>query len=173
MAIRKILTIGDEFLRKKAKPVVKFDDRLWTLLDDMAQTMEEAPGVGLAAPQVGILRQVVVVNIGEGLIELINPVITHKSGVQCGPEGCLSVPGRQGVVARPYKIKVEGVNRKGEPFSMEAEGFLARAIAHEVDHLQGQMYVDIMDEELYEDGDDWEDVIDKVCEKYEGAIKDE
>lgn len=172
MATRKIVTIGDEVLRKQAKPVTNFDKRLHILLDDMAQTMYEAPGVGLAAPQVGILRQVVVIDIGDeeiGLLELINPVITSESGQQCGMEGCLSVPGRQAVVTRPYQVTVQAQNRNGEPFVLEAEGYLARAICHELDHLKGQLYVDIMDQELFEE-DDWEQVIDDVVKHHEGAV---
>lgn len=172
MAIRNIITIGDELLRKKAKPVTKFDQRLHTLLDDMAQTMYEAPGVGLAAPQVGVLRQVVVVDIGDeevGLLELVNPVITSESNQQCGMEGCLSVPGRQAVVIRPQQITLTAQNREGEPFTLEAQGYLARAICHEVDHLKGQLYVDIMDEELFEE-DDWEEVIEDVAKRHEGAV---
>ncbi len=172
MAIRNILTIGDELLRKQAKPVTKFDQRLHTLLDDMAQTMYEAPGVGLAAPQVGVLRQVVVIDIGDeeiGLLELINPTITSEKGQQCGMEGCLSVPGRQAVVTRPHKVTLKAQNRSGEEFTLEAEGYLARAICHELDHLKGQLYVDIMDEELFEE-DDWEQVIDNVAKGREGAV---
>ncbi|NLB91029.1 MAG: peptide deformylase [Clostridiales bacterium] len=167
MATRKILTIGDELLRKQAKKVEKFDQRLWTLLEDMAQTMYEAPGVGLAAPQVGILRQVVVIDTGEEeskLLELVNPRIIAEEGVQCGAEGCLSVPGRQALVTRPQKVRVEAMDRHGKVFTIEGEDFLAQAICHELDHLKGQLYVDIMDQELFAE-DDWEEVLDKVLEK--------
>ena len=149
MAIRKIVKLGEDALRKKCKPQEKFDLRLWVLLKDMADTMYKAEGVGLAAPQVGILRRVVVIDVGDGLVELINPVITEVSEeTQCGREGCLSLPGRQGVVTRPYAVKVKAVDRKGEPFELEAEGFFARAICHELDHLEGRLYIDVMDREL-------------------------
>ena len=149
MAIRKIVKLGEDALRKKCKPQEKFDLRLWVLLKDMADTMYKAEGVGLAAPQVGILRRVVVIDVGDGLVELINPVITEVSDeTQCGREGCLSLPGRQGVVTRPYAVKVKAVDRKGEPFELEAEGFFARAICHELDHLEGRLYIDVMDREL-------------------------
>ena len=151
MAIRKIVTLGDETLRKHCKPQEKFDKRLATLLKDMADTMYKAEGVGLAAPQVGILRRIAVVDITEdhsGLLELVNPVITEREGSQTGREGCLSVPGRQGVVTRPMKVKVEFQNRKGQWMELETEGFEARAVCHELDHLDGHLYVDIMDREL-------------------------
>lgn len=149
MATRRIVEIGDEKLRKQAKPVSKFDLRLRILLKDMADTMYKANGVGLAAPQVGILRRVVVVDIGEGLIELVNPVITDAQGEQCGPEGCLSVPGRQGLVIRPEKVIVKAQNARGEDVEYHAEGFLARAFCHELDHLDGILYVDKMEREIF------------------------
>ena len=148
MAYRKIVEIGDSKLRKVCKPVEKFDQRLKTLLSDMADTMYKADGVGLAAPQVGILRRVVVIDVGEGLIELINPVIVERSGSQCGREGCLSLPGRQGIVTRPNWVKVQAQDRKGNAFEFEAEGFFARAVCHELDHLDGRVYIDVMDREL-------------------------
>lgn len=149
MAIRKIMKLGEDALRKPCKPQEKFDARLHTLLKDMADTMYKAEGVGLAAPQVGILRRVVVIDIGEGLIELINPeIIAVSEETQCGREGCLSLPGRQGVVTRPYAVRVKAQDRSGEPFEMEGEGFLARAMCHEIDHLDGQLYIDVMDREL-------------------------
>lgn len=154
MAIRNIVTLGDEALRKHCKPQEKFDRRLATLLKDMADTMYKAEGVGLAAPQVGILRRVAVVDITEdhsGLIELINPEITERDGSQTGREGCLSLPGRQGVVTRPMKVKVRYQDRKGETYELETEGFEARAICHELDHLDGQLYIDVMDRELSEE----------------------
>lgn len=151
MALREIVKLGDEALRKVCRPQTKFDDRLGALLDDMAQTMYKAEGVGLAAPQVGILRRVVVIDCSEDrddLIELVNPVITERCGSQCGREGCLSLPGRQGIVTRPYRVTVEAYDRRGEPFAFEAEGFLARAVCHELDHLDGVLWIDNMDREL-------------------------
>ena len=149
MAIRKIVKLGDEVLRKPCKPQEKFDLRLAILLKDMADTMYKAEGVGLAAPQVGILRRVVVVDVGDGLYEFIDPEIVEVSEkTQCGREGCLSLPGRQGVVTRPYAVKVRAFDRKGVPFELEAEGFFARAICHELDHLDGRLYIDVMDREL-------------------------
>ena len=154
MAIRKIVTIGDETLRKHCKPQEKFDKRLATLLNDMAETMYKAEGVGLAAPQVGILRRAAVVDITEdhsGLLELVNPEIVEREGEQTGREGCLSVPGRQGVVTRPMKVKVRYQDRNGDLYELETEGFEARAICHELDHLDGRLYIDVMDRELTEE----------------------
>ena len=151
MATRKIVKIGDETLRKVCRPQEKFDLRLGILLKDMADTMYKAEGVGLAAPQVGILRRVVVVDVTSdrtGLKEMVNPEILESSGSQTGREGCLSVPERQGVVTRPMKIRVQYQNRKGIPMELETEGFEARAICHEVDHLDGRLYIDVMDREL-------------------------
>ena len=149
MAIRKIIELGDDKLRKTCKPVEKFDLRLRVLLKDMADTMYKANGVGLAAPQVGILRRVVVVDIGEGLIEMINPEIIHSEGEQEGPEGCLSVPGRSGVVVRPNLVTVRAQDRDGEYFEITGEEFLARAFCHELDHLDGVIYVDKMEREIF------------------------
>lgn len=152
MAIRKIVEIGDEKLRKHAKPVEKFDLRLRVLLKDMADTMYKANGVGLAAPQVGILRRAVVVDVGEEkaqLIELVNPEIVASEGEQEGPEGCLSIPGRSGIVKRPDKVTVRAQDSHGNPFEMTAEGFLARAFCHEIDHLDGILYVDKMEREIF------------------------
>lgn len=149
MATRKIVEIGDEKLRKHAKRVEKFDLRLRVLLKDMADTMYKAEGVGLAAPQVGILKRVVVVDIGDGLIELVNPEIIHTEGEQSGPEGCLSVPGRSGIVTRPNVVTVRAQDVKGEPFEITGEGFLARAFCHELDHLDGVLYVDKMEREIF------------------------
>ena len=142
MAIRNIVKVGDDVLRKVCRTQMNFDEKLWSLLDDMAETMYKAEGVGLAAPQVGILRRVCVVDVGEGLIELINPVITEKSGSQKGSEGCLSVPDRYEEVTRPNKVTVRAQNRKGENIEIKAEGFLARAFCHEIDHLDGILYID-------------------------------
>ncbi len=152
MAIRTILNITDdnETLRKKSREITEIDDRIKTLLDDMKDTMYDANGVGLAAPQVGILRRAVVIDIGEGLIELINPVIVYKKGEQIDPEGCLSVPGRSGTVARPEKVKVRALNRDGEEILISGEGLLARALCHEIDHLDGTVYIDKMIAEIFE-----------------------
>ena len=154
MATRKIVTVGDDTLRKVCRKQEKFDLRLAILLKDMADTMYKAEGVGLAGPQVGILRRVAVVDVTEdhsGLLELINPEIVERDGSQTGREGCLSVPGRQAVVTRPMKVRARYQNRKGEWMEIETEGFEARAICHELDHLDGKLYVDIMDRELTEE----------------------
>ena len=151
MAIRKILKIGDETLRKHARPVAEVDRRTRQLLDDMAETMYAADGAGLAAPQVGILRRVVVIDVGEGLIELVNPEIVASEGEQHQAEGCLSVPGKQGVVARPAKVTVRALNRRGKPVEIVGEGFLATALCHEIDHLDGVLYVDKLIKELPEE----------------------
>lgn len=152
MAIRKIVELGDEKLRKHAKPVEKFDLRLRLLLKDMADTMYKANGVGLAAPQVGILRRAVVVDVGEDepqLFELVNPEIIAFEGEQEGAEGCLSVPGRSGVVKRPEKVTVRAQDGRGNPIEITAEGFLARAFCHEIDHLDGILYIDKMEREIF------------------------
>ena len=151
MALRKIICIEDELLRKKSRPVEKFDEKLHKLLDDMAETMYNANGVGLAAPQVAVLRRVVVIDVGDqgdGLLELINPVITMREGEQCGREACLSLPGRQAVVTRPRKVTVQYQNRDGVPCEKTVEGLFARAVCHELDHLDGKLYIDVMDREL-------------------------
>lgn len=154
MAIRKIVELGDPVLRKKSRRVDKFDKREWMLLKDMAETMYDAEGVGLAAPQVGILKRMVVIDVGEGLIELINPEIVSADGSQVGPEGCLSVPGRRGKVDRPLRVTVVAQDRKGREIQVEGEGLLARALCHEIDHLDGIVYVDKMIEEIFGDDDD-------------------
>ena len=154
MAIRKILKIGDETLRKHARPVAEVDRRTRQLLDDMAETMYAADGAGLAAPQVGILRRVVVIDVGEGLIELVNPEIVASEGEQHQAEGCLSVPGKRGVVARPAKVTVRALNRRGKPIEIVGEGFLAIALCHEIDHLDGVLYVDKIIEEVPEDAEE-------------------
>ena len=154
MGTRKIVTLGDDTLRKHCKPQEKFDRRLATLLKDMAETMYKAEGVGLAAPQVGILRRAAVVDVTEdhsGLLELVNPEIIEREGEQTGREGCLSVPGRQGVVTRPMKVTARYQTRKGDWMEIETEGFEARAICHELDHLDGRLYIDVMDRELTEE----------------------
>jgi len=149
MAIRKIVKLGeDDVLRKRCRKVEKFDKRLEQLLDDMADTMYEADGAGLAAPQVGILKRCVVIDAGEGLIELVNPEILSAEGTQMCIEGCLSVPGRRGRVERPEKVIVHAQDRKGRHIELEGEGFLANAICHELDHLDGVIYVDKMLEDV-------------------------
>lgn len=142
MALRQIVQIGEPVLRKKCKHVEKIDEKIIQLLDDMADTMYEADGVGLAAPQVGILKRIVVIDIGDGIIELINPEIVETSGEQIGEEGCLSVIGESGIVKRPNVVKVRAYNRKGQLFEIEGEELLARAFCHEIDHLEGVLYVD-------------------------------
>jgi peptide deformylase len=151
MGIRRIVQLGDASLRKTAKPQQKFDGRLSRLIDDLADSMYEAEGVGLAAPQVGILRRVAVVDVGEGLVELVNPELLSAQGEQCGREGCLSLKGRQAMVKRPEKVTVKAYNRRGEPLIIEGEGFLARALCHEIDHLNGQLYIDVMEYEVFDD----------------------
>jgi peptide deformylase len=148
MAIRQILFIGDEALRLRAKEVTEFDSRLGQLLDDMKETMLKANGVGLAAPQVGILKRAFVVSIdGTEFFELVNPVIAKKSGVQYGTEGCLSVPGRSGTVERPKKLTVNAFNRYGERIQLKVSGYTAVAFCHEIDHLDGVLFVDKLIEE--------------------------
>lgn len=142
MAIRNVVKEGDDVLRKKARPVIEFNKRLHELLDDMAETMYATNGVGLAANQVGILRRVVVIDVGEGLIELVNPEIVSKSGNQQEVEGCLSSPGEYGITDRPMKVKVEAFDRFGNEVSYEGEALLARAFCHELDHLDGVLFKD-------------------------------
>ena len=148
MAVMKILRLGDETLRKKSHPVTKIDRRTIGLLKDMAETMYAADGCGLAAPQVGILRRMVVIDVGDGLIELINPEIIESEGEEIGVEGCLSVPGRRGTVKRPTKVVVRALDKKGREIELTAEGFLARAVCHELDHLDGTVYGDKMIEDV-------------------------
>ena len=154
MAIRKIVERGDPVLEKVCRPVTDFDARLHTLLDDMAETLAEAGGVGLAGPQVGVLRRVCIVEDGEGeIIELINPEIVSAEGEQTGREGCLSIPGRYGVVTRPYKVRVRAQDRDGVLFEVEDEDLTARCFCHEIEHLDGRLYTErcdhlLSDEEL-------------------------
>ena len=144
MAIRKIRTIGDDVLRKHCKPLTEITNRDITLIKDMAETMYDADGVGLAAPQVGILKRLFVIDLRDedGLMVFINPEILETSGSQIDDEGCLSIPGRAEEVERPNYVKVKAINAKGEEFILEAEGLLARAILHENDHLNGTLYID-------------------------------
>ncbi len=143
MAKRNIVKIGDDVLRKICRTQLTFDERLHQTLDDMKETMYDAEGVGLAAPQIGVLRRYCVIDVGDGLIELINPVITEKSDeTQTGNEGCLSIPDRSEVVTRPMKVTVRAQNRYGENFTVTGEGLKARALCHEIDHLDGVLYID-------------------------------
>lgn len=149
MAKRNIMIEGkDEILRKHSRKVEHFDRRLWVLLDDMAETMYAADGVGLAAPQVGILKRAVVIDAGDGLLELVNPRIVGSEGSLVRPEGCLSVPGRRGTVERPAKVKVLAQDRNGAEFEFEAEDLLGQAVCHELDHLDGILYIDKMIEDV-------------------------
>ncbi len=149
MAIRIVREYGEEILRKKCKPVKAFDEKLHVLLDDMAETMYSYNGVGLAAPQVGMLKRAVVIDIGDGILELINPEIIETSGEQTGSEGCLSVPGKAGDVTRPNYVKVRAFDRNGNEYEVEGEELMARALCHEIDHLDGILYTDLCDE-LYD-----------------------
>ncbi len=150
MAIRKIVKLGEEGLRKKSKPVVNFDKSLWELLDDMKETMYAFDGMGLAAPQVGVLRRVVIVDVNNAFIELVNPEIVKTKGEDIEEEGCLSVEGFRGRVVRPMKITVNAFDRYGYPFTLTGEKWLARCICHEVDHLDGIVFVDkSLDKEKY------------------------
>lgn len=142
MALRRVTKMGEPVLRKKCKPVTRFDEKLGQLLDDMADTMYEADGVGLAAPQVGMLKRAVVIDIGEGLIELINPEIIETAGEQTDIEGCLSVDNINEPVTRPYFVKVKAQDRYGKEFELAGEELLARAFCHELDHLDGILFVD-------------------------------
>ena len=149
MAKRSIVRLGeDDILRKHCRAVERFDGRLAALLDDMAETMYDANGAGLAAPQVGILKRAVVVDAGGGLIELVNPEIIRAEGARVGVESCLSVPDRCGTVERPEKVAVRAQNRRGEPIEITGEGFLAVALCHEIDHLDGVLYIDRMIEDV-------------------------
>ena len=142
MAIREIREKGDEILYKKCKAVVKFDEKLHILLDDMYETMQSRDGVGLAAPQVGILKRAVVIDVGDGKIELINPEIVEESGEQTGSEGCLSVPGVFGEVTRPNLVTVKAQDRDGKWFKITGKELLARAFCHEIEHLDGKLFLD-------------------------------
>ncbi len=142
MALREIRKKGDEVLYKTCKEVKEFDKKLAILLDDMYDTMEKSDGVGLAAPQVGILKRCVVIDVGEGRIELVNPKIIKEEGSQIGAEGCLSVPGEWGEVERPQKVTVEAFDRHGKKFTIQGEDLLARAFCHELDHLDGKLFLD-------------------------------
>ena len=149
MAVRQIRVIGDEILTKKCKPVKEMTPRMKELVEDMFETMYQAEGVGLAAPQVGILKRIVTIDVDDGnQYVLINPEIIEQEGEQRGYEGCLSVPGKTGIVTRPNWVKVRALDDSMEPFELEAEGLLARAVCHECAHLDGQLYVELVEGEL-------------------------
>lgn len=148
MAIRNIVRFGDDILAKECRPVDKFDRKLHQLLDDMQDTLYEANGAGLAAPQVGVLRRICIVDVGEGLIEMINPEILSVEGEQTGAEGCLSLPNEWGIVTRPMKVTVRAQNRKGKWFEKTGEGLCARAFCHEIDHLHGVVFTQKADRML-------------------------
>jgi peptide deformylase len=150
MAIRKIREIGDEVLTKQCKDVTKMTLRTQILIEDMLDTMYEAMGVGLAAPQVGILKNIVVIDVGDGPVVLINPEIVESDGEQTGDEGCLSVPGKAGQVTRPNHVKVNALNEDMEPIEVEGTELFARALCHEIDHLHGHMYVELVEGELHD-----------------------
>lgn len=165
MALRNIVTVGDPVLTKKCRPVVKFDDRLAELIEDMKETMQHANGVGLAAPQVGVLRRVVVVDAGDEIVELVNPEIVSKSEEeQTGVEGCLSLPGEYGIVTRPMYVTVRAQDRHGDWYEYDGEELVARCFCHEIDHLDGHMYTEIAEkmltpeelEQLAAESDDYE-----------------
>lgn len=160
MGLRRILTDKESALHKTCRPVVDFDDRLHKLLEDMKETLVDSGGVGLAAPQVGILRRVVLVDTGDEILELINPSLVETDGEQTGAEGCLSVPGKYGLVTRPYYAKVRAQDRYGDWFEAEGEELIARCFCHELDHLDGILYTQIMERFLTEEelfGDDEEE----------------
>lgn len=165
MALRNILVEGDPTLKKISRPVTTFDARLHVLLDDMAETLHDANGVGLAAVQVGVLRRAVVVDDGEQILDLLNPEIIEQSGQQTGLEGCLSVPGKYGIVTRPNLVKVRAQDRNGNWYEVEGEELIARAFCHELEHLEGQIYTEKAErmltseelEALYADDDDEEE----------------
>lgn len=148
MALRKIRLSDDPILRKKSKEIGEVTDRIEVLLEDMVETMDDADGIGLAAPQIGVLRRAIVVDIGEGPMKILNPVIVDQEGEEIDIEGCLSVPGRSGTVKRPEKITVKYIDIEGKDQEIEGEGLLARAICHEIDHLEGILYIDKMIEEV-------------------------
>lgn len=142
MAIRNVVQVGDDILRQKCFKVEKFDEKLWELLDDMKETVKHEEGAGLAAPQVGILKRIVVCDVEEGFFEFVNPQFIYQKGEQSGYEGCLSVKGKRGLVSRPSKVKISYQDRNGEKHFLTARGFFAKCICHELDHLDGILYID-------------------------------
>ena len=172
MGIRKILTVQEPALHKVCKPVESFDERLWQLLDDMAETLEEAGGVGLAAPQVGILRRVcIVLNEDDEIIELINPEIVYTEGEETALEGCLSVPGKYGEVTRPYVVRVKAQDRDGQWFEVEDEGITARCFCHEIEHLDGHLFVEHTDRLM--EGEELQEWLNAHADQYEIEEEDE
>ena len=169
MALRQIRTLGGPVLEKKCREVKEMTPRLKELVDDMLETMYQAEGVGLAAPQVGVLRRIVVIDVGEGPIVMVNPQIVEQSGEQCGQEGCLSVPGQAGEVTRPNYVKAQALDVNMQPFEVEGTELLARAICHELDHLEGIMYVTKVNGDLYsvEDAPEEEEETETEAEKEE------
>ena len=160
MAVRQIRIMGDEILTKKCKPAKAMNDRTMELIEDMFETMYQANGCGLAAPQVGVLKQIVTIDVDDGnQYVLINPEITATDGSQTGYEGCLSLPGKSGIVTRPNYVKVKALNENMEPYELEGEGLLARAICHECAHLEGQMYVELVEGELVDTAADEEEIV--------------
>ena len=160
MAVRQIRIMGDDILTKKCKPVKEMTGRTMELIEDMFETMYEANGCGLAAPQVGVLKQIVTIDVDDGnQYVLINPEIIAQDGSKTGYEGCLSLPGKSGIVTRPNYVKVKALDENMEPFELEGEGLLARAICHEVAHLEGQMYVELVEGELVDAGAEPEEEI--------------
>ena len=158
MAIRNIVKVGDDILTRKCRPVTDFNDRLFTLLDDMHDTLTDAHGAGLAAPQVGILRRLALVMVeDESFLEIINPEVIAREGEQDGAEGCLSVPGKYGMVKRPMQVTVRYQDRGGEWHERTAEGFTARAFCHEIDHLDGHLYTELVEGDIYDVTYDEED----------------
>lgn len=167
MAIRKIREIGDKVLTKKSKEVKEITPRTMQLIDDMFETLYDAMGAGLAAPQVGVLKRIVVIDVGDEAHVLINPQIVETSGEQCGTEGCLSIPGKVGQVTRPNYVKVEALDEEMQPFVLEGEGLLARAICHEYEHLDGILYIEHVEGELMDAADleAEEEIIDETDEE--------
>ncbi len=157
MALRKIREEGDSVLRKTCREITEVTPKIVELVDDMLDTMYEANGVGLAAPQVGILKRIVVIDVGEGPVVMINPRILEVSGSQTGDEGCLSVPGKAGQVTRPYYVKAEAYDEEMNKYIIEGEELMARAICHELDHLDGKLYIDLVEGELHDSYYDEED----------------
>ena len=158
MAIRRIVKQGDPILRKRSREIIEINDRIFEIIEDMTETLYKENGLGIAAPQIGILKRIVVIDTGEGLIELINPVILSTEGEQENTEGCLSVPGEFGLVKRPACVKIKALNKNGKRIELVGNGVLARAICHEIDHLEGRLFTDIAIE-MYsqEEIDDMED----------------
>lgn len=167
MAIRNIREIGDEVLRKKCKPVKEITPKVLELIEDMLDTMYQADGVGLAAPQVGVLKRIVVIDVGSGPLVLINPEILETDGEQTGTEGCLSVPGKFGIVTRPNYVKAKTLDKNFNEITVEGTELLARAICHELAHLDGELYVDVVEGELMDNEQFEEYLNDKAAEEEE------